>query len=455
MVRRLAVTALEKMARDRCLAQAAVNPLIQRGSLKPEDQGFLWEVVHGVTRHRVTIDRILTTFSRLKLAKVQPRVLQALRLAVYQIVYLDRVPVPSAVYESVEIVKQSFPEWVVAFANGCLRGVARGLDVKVGGLLEREDLRRAVPISGQRFCMFKEPIFPDPREDLAGSLALRHAHPRWLVERWLELFGEETTEDVLRAGNEPPSLWLRASPGRLPALARELGKRSILIEVEEEPPGAVRLLQPAGQIADMAGYHQGWFVVQDRTPMRAGVLLDPQPGERVLDLCAAPGGKCTHLAQLVGPEGSVVSVDRDEGRLSRLSETVDRLGLGNVATVVADAREADLDLDETFSRVMVDVPCSNTGVLAKRVEVRHRVQPRRVEALTRIQAEILDTAIRHLAPGGTLVYSTCALLPEENRGIPEAAIAEGAPLEIAEDHEILPRAGYWDGGYLARLVHTG
>jgi len=455
MVRRLAVTALERMARDKCLAQAAVNPLIRRGSRTPEDQGFLWEIVHGVTRHRVTIDRILTTFSRLKLKKVQPRVLQALRIAVYQMVYLDRVPVPSAVYESVEIVKQSFPEWVVKFTNGCLRGVGRGLDVKVGGLLEPEDLRRAVPISGQRFCMFKEPLFPDPREDPAGSLALRHSHPLWLVERWLDLYGEETTEDLLRAGNEPPSLWLRASPGRLPDLARALGKRSILHEVEEEPPEAVRLLQPVGQIADLTGYHQGWFVVQDRTPMRAGTLLGPLAGERVLDLCAAPGGKSTHLAQLVGPEGSVVAVDRNEERLTRLSETIDRLGLANVVTVVADAREEDLSLGEPFSRIMVDVPCSNTGVLAKRVEVRHRVQPRRVEALTQVQSEILRTAIRHLAPGGTIVYSTCALLPEENRDVPEAAIAEGAPLTIAEEHEILPRAGYADGGYLARLVHTG
>jgi 16S rRNA (cytosine967-C5)-methyltransferase len=361
--------------------------------------------------------------------------------------------VASAVFESVEIVKQGFPDWIVKFANGCLRAVARGVEIKIAGPLAPEDVRRAVPISGLRSCLFKGPLFPAPTEDPVGSLALRHSHPRWLVERWLDLYGEATTEDLLRAGNEPSTLWLRPSPGRLTDLARELKKRGVHFETEEEPPEAIRLLEPVGQISDLAGYHQGWFVVQDRTPMRAALLLGPEEGDRALDLCAAPGGKSTHLAQLVGPGGSVVSVDRDEGRLSRLANTVERLGLENVSTVVADARDPDLDLGEKFDRVLVDVPCSNTGVLAKRVEVRHRITPKRVDSLTGVQSEILATAARHLAPGGALVYCTCALLPEENRGAVERAVEEGA-LEIEEDLEILPRAGYADGGYLARLVHA-
>ncbi len=188
--------------------------------------------------------------------------------------------------------------------------------------------------------------------------------------------------------------------------------------------------------------------------MRAAVLLDPQPGEDVLDLCAAPGGKSTHAAQLVGPEGSVTAVDRNERRLGRLEDTVKRLGLANVATVVADARDRELDLGRKFPRVMVDVPCSNTGVLAKRVEVRHRISPGRVETLSRIQKDILLTAARHTEEGGGIVYCTCALLPDENRDVVEGVIEEGAPLVLEEDLEILPRAGYADGGYLARLTRT-
>ncbi len=452
MTRTLAVDALERMEASRCLAREAITPLLARREISAEDQSFLWELVHGVTRHRTTIDRILTTFSRVKLRKVHRRVLQALRIAVYQIVYLDRVPRWAAVYDSVEIVKARFPGWIVKFANGCLRAVSRAVDMKVAGPLPPEDLRRAVPISGQRHCLFTAPLFPDPREDPVGSLALRHSHPEWLVRRWLERYGPETAEAVLRAGNEPPFLWLRAAPDRIRDLVRELGRRGIGHEVTAVPPEAVRLTEPVGRIHELPGYRQGWFVVQDRTAMRAAPLLGPRPGDRVLDLCAAPGGKATHLAHLVGPEGTVVAVDRRPRRLAKLLETAGRLGLGNISPVVADARAPDLDLGEPFDRVLLDVPCSNTGVLAKRVEARHRISPEQVESLAEVQRELLRAAVRHSRPGAVLVYSTCSLEPEEGPGLLHRAIEDGLPLELEEEISVLPEARYCDGGYLARLV---
>ncbi len=451
MPRRTAVDALETMHRTSALAAEAVGALLRQRKMSPEDQGLLWEIVHGVTRHRTTIDRILEAFSRLKLDRVQPRVLQALRVAVYQMVWLDRIPAPSAVYESVEIVKRGFPVWVTKFVNGCLRSVVRAIDLKVGGRLPPEDRARAVPVRGLRYCLFTEPFLPDPAVDLPGMLALQFGHPPWLVARWLREYGEAETEELLWAGNEPPSTWLRPAPGRMADLTRALAKRGISHEVVEEPCPALRLPLPPGPVTDLPGYARGWFVVQDRTAMAAAVLLAPRPGERVLDLCAAPGGKTTHLAELGGPEAIVVAVDRDSGRLQRVAETRDRLGLTNIATVVADGLDTSVDLGGPFDAVLVDAPCSNTGVLAKRVEVRHKVEPEAVAGLAEVQRGLLLAAADRLRPGGRIVYSTCSILSEENREVVAALLAARPGFALLGEYECRPRIGYSDGGYAALL----
>ncbi|MEN8151632.1 MAG: transcription antitermination factor NusB [Planctomycetota bacterium] len=456
MVRGLAVDALTKVHRTSCLAHEALVPIVGKARLSPEDQAFLWELVHGVTRHRVTIDHIIRAFSRVRLGKVHPRVLQALRIAVYQIVWLDRIPARAAVYETVEIVKSRFPGWTVKFTNGCLRSISRAIDIKIGGTLDDDQLSRAVPISGFRFCLFERPIFPEPDADLVGSLAARHGYPGWLVARWLDRFGRERAVDILRAGNESPSLWLRPAPGRFPDLVRELTKRRIRHAAEDEPaPPAIRLIGSPGRIQDLPGFSHGWFVVQDRSAMKPAALLAPPPGARVLDLCAAPGGKATQLALDVGPEGSVVAVDRDPRRLERLTESIGRLGITNVAAVAADLTEEGIDLGEPFDHVLIDVPCSNTGVLGKRVEARHRVTAEFVTGLVPVQRALLEAATRHVAPGGALVYSTCALLAEENGTLVRSAIEAGLPFEIEEEAETLPRAGTFDGGYAVRLRRVG
>ncbi len=451
MVRSLAVDALYRMKKTRCLAQDAISFLIRGKRLKALDRSFLWEVVLGVTRHRETLDRILQAFSRVKLATIHPRAIEAIRLGIYQMVYLDRVPHHAAVYEAVEAVKDQSPGWTVRFANGCLRNLSRSIELKVGGLISAEDIMRAVPIRGRRYCLFAESLFPDPQEDLTSSLALRHSHPAFLVERWLSAYGESETVELLWAGNEPPALWLRPAPGKLKPLCRELTNRQIRHEMEETPPKAVRLLQPIGQVHELPGYHQGWFVVQDRAAMRAAPFLDPQPGDRILDLCAAPGGKTAHLALLAGPTARITAVDRDEERLKRIAETTARLEIENVELVIGDARSAELDLGGLFDRVLVDVPCSNTGVLGRRVEARHRVSAKQIESLCATQSEILAQAADRVKPGGVLVYSTCALLPEENRDGIDRFLENRKDFRLRDELLTFPAGGYTDGSYLARL----
>ena len=445
-----AVNALEQMARTSRYGEEAIADVLGSGPLDPQNRALLFELVQGVTRRRITIDRILTVFSSVKLKKVHVRVLQALRIAVYQLVWLDRVPPSAAVNESVEIVKGRFPGWIVKFANGCLRAISRDIDMKVAGPLDPEDQMRAVPIDKERNCLFETSLFPDPDEDPIGSLSLRHGYSPWLVERWLGEYGEDTTKRILRAGNEPPSIWLRPTPGRLENIRRHFERRRIPFEVVERPPQSVHLVDATGAVENLPGYHRGWFVVQDRVATLAAPFLRPEPGDRVLDLCAAPGGKATHLAELVGPTGSVVALDRDAGRLARLSDTARRLGLSNVAIVAADARDLEVDLGEPFDRVLVDVPCSNTGVLAKRAEARHRIDAAQIEGLNVLQREILRAGIRRMKPGGSLVYSTCSIMPEENRRLAEEVAAEER-VGIEADLLSLPLGGEHDGGYLARI----
>jgi len=451
MVRSLAVDSLYRMKKTRCLAQDAINFHLRGGRTNAQDRAFLWEVVLGVTRHRETLDRILTVFSRIKLNKIHPRAIEAIRIGVYQMVYLDRVPHRAAVYESVEAVKAKSPGWTVRYANGILRSISRSIEIKIGGLITPEDTMRAVPVRGRRYCFFTDLLFPDPREDLTSSLAQRHSLPHFLVDRWLEEYGETVTEDLLWAGNEPPALWLRPSPGRLEDLSRELAKRRIGHDVDTGPPEAIRMLEPIGQVHDLPGYHQGWFVVQDRAAMNAALFLSPQPGDRILDLCAAPGGKTAHLAALAGPTAGITAVDRDETRLNRVKETTSRLGLTNVELVLGDARSRDLDLGPAFDRVLVDVPCSNTAVLARRIEARHRVSAEQTRSLGAVQAEILARAADRVKPGGTLVYSTCALLPEENRDGVDRLLEDRADFSLEDEMLTFPVGGYSDGGYLARL----
>jgi 16S rRNA (cytosine967-C5)-methyltransferase len=237
-------------------------------------------------------------------------------------------------------------------------------------------------------------------------------------------------------------------------LTREFGRRQIPFETAADPD-AIRLLEPVGQIQDLPGFTGGWFVVQDRSAMRPAALLDPPEGARVLDLCAAPGGKATQLAGMVGPKGSVVAVDRDDRRLRRLAESIQRLDLSNISLVAADLTAEGIDLGDPYDHVLLDVPCSNTGVLGKRAEARHRVNPEGVAMLSGIQRTLLDRAAVHVAPGGALVYSTCALLPDENQDLVRSAIEAGLPFEIEREIETLPRGGHSDGSYAVLLRKIG
>ena len=386
----------------------ALARVLHRAGLPARERALATELAYGVARRQGTLDWGLARFSRRAPERLDPPVRVALRLGAYQLWYLDRIPAHAAVDESVRLVRRHGPAYAAGYVNAVLRAAGR-----------RGFPHAAVP----------------PRErDLAGHLALVHAHPPWLVERWLARLGPEETERLLEANNRVPPLSarvnrLRAEPQ---ALAAALAARGVAVEPGRFLPEALRLghgVQPA----ELAAFREGALTWQDESSMLAVHVLDPRPGELVVDVAAAPGGKATHIAERMGDRGRVVACDIDRRRLSKVGEAARRLGLGCIEPLALDGRKLPERLGGRADRVLADVPCTGLGVIARRPDLRWRKAPADVEALARLQRELLRAAAACLKPGGVLVYSTCTTEPEENQQVVEGFLAEAGAAFVADD----------------------
>ncbi|NOZ23748.1 MAG: 16S rRNA (cytosine(967)-C(5))-methyltransferase RsmB [Planctomycetes bacterium] len=405
-VRLEALRILGRIEKGRDFAQDLIAEVITESALDRRDASLLAEIVYGVVRHRLTLDSIVSAFSKTPLRRLDAKCLHILRMGTYQIVFLDRIPDRAAVDESVKLAPQARLSSAKGFINAVLRSTLRGV------VAPRSDApgepRASIYIRENTWAVFRRFVLPDPG-DRPAHLAAAYSHPQWLVERWLPRLGEEKTASFLRANNDTPPLTVRVNrmktdrAGLLHRLEAEGAQAA-----EGELPLSVRL-GPGTRIPALPSFREGLFQVQDETSMRVSELLDPQPGESVLDLCAAPGGKTTGLAERMGDKGMVVAVDRSAPRLCRVRENLDRLGLRCVQCLAADGARRWWREGCAFDRVLVDVPCSNTGVLARRVEARWRLRPEDIAELADLQKKLLLTAAKTLRPGGVLAYSTCSI----------------------------------------------
>jgi 16S rRNA (cytosine967-C5)-methyltransferase len=307
--------------------------------------------------------------------------------------------------------------------NAVLRSLQRGChtvppDKDRGGASPSKRLERP----GRSVSFFAKPVFPDPEEDLAGYLSVIHSHPRFLVERWLEHAARDDVERRLVAGNTPSRMVLRPRGGRADAagLADALRAEKVVsgVLVREQGRDVVEVAPGAEGVMSGKAFKRGLFSVQAVAQMEAAEILDPQPGETVWDACAAPGGKATQLAELMGDEGRVIATDIQAKRLSRLSDNVARLGFESVTIAAFDVLSEGPPPgkpDAGFDAILLDAPCSNTAVLASRPEARWRLRPETFEHMGEMQQRLLAAVRPHLATGGRLIYSTCSLEPEEGR----------------------------------------
>jgi 16S rRNA (cytosine967-C5)-methyltransferase len=394
--RRAAFDALVAVARMRAdlpdaIAQARARLADER------DRALLVEIATGTTRMQAAIDHVLSGVSNRPLRKLDLEVLVALRLSVYQLLYLDRLPASAVVDDGVALVKAARKTSAGGFVNAALRSFTR--------------TRHAVRFPSRPEDPVRE------REAAIDYLATTLSHPRWLVERWLNRWGFEATERACLFDNGPAPLTLRANTLRVTRQALADRLRGEDVETTPTRYAPVGLVVRSGQPLALPWASEGWFVAQDEASQLVPLLAAAGPGDRVLDACAAPGGKTLVLAAASGESGLVVAADVRSGRVTLLRETLRRAGaIGRVAVVQADAA-GGLPFGPAFDRVIVDAPCSGLGVLRREADIKWRRRPEDLPALSSVQRDIIRHAARVVRPGGRLVYSTCSTEPEENEDV--------------------------------------
>lgn len=391
--REIALAVLGDVSKGRFAEHALAQRLGREKVLSPEDRNLATELVYGVLRWQDRLDDVINRCSDHPQRRIMSQIREILRLGMYQILLLDRIPDHAAVDQAVTQTQERFGSRAAAFVNAILRRALRD----------------------------RESVDPPPVED-AESLARYYSHPQWLVTRWFDELGPDRTRRVLIENNARPPLVARVN--RLKSTAEELTAmwKAAGVEVEPVPflPDALFVLTPGRPVHALPGYEQGLFVVQDPASQMVAPLLGVQPGDRVLDACAAPGGKTSHLAALGSNTLEIVAVDRDPARLEEAKKNLERLAVRGVAFARGDA--SDLEFIEklgTFDRVLVDAPCTNLGVLRRNPEARYRARCEDPAEFARIQLGMLAAVARIVKPGGTLVYSVCTVSREETRQVIE------------------------------------
>ena len=429
--RLLALRVLERVSSAGAYADLLLHSALGRSSLNTPDRAFATDLVYGTLRWRGKIDYYLSHVVDQDLAKLEPLVASTLQLGAYQLLCTERVPVSAAVDQSVRCIRAAGMNRATGLVNAVLRRLS----------VERDKI---VPPS----------VDDDPVAHLTHALSL----PRWIAERWIERCGVEGAVALAKACNEPPPLTIRTNRARGDA-------GELLHDLLENFPNATAcrfardgiVLGRKGNPARDQGFLAGRFTVQDEASQLVVALLDPQPGERVLDICAAPGGKTTAIAERVGPSGSVVAVDRNARRLDLVQRAVRRLGLTGIRTVAQDATRslADLAPEGGFDRILVDAPCSGLGTLRRNPDAKWRVREGDPARLAEVQRALVGSAAAVLRPGGALVYSTCTVLTEENEEIARHFLhgpRDFAPIpKDAVPDEVKPVAG--PDGFLRTFPH--
>ena len=400
-----------------------LDAALARTKLQSADRHLCQELVYGIVRWQATLDWLIDRKATSGVKQTGLRIL--LQVGLYQLLWLDRVPPHAAVNETVELARHTGFGAQSGFVNAILRGYARELD----------ETRRL--LQGLK----------------ATEPPLGYSHPGWLANRWAERWGQAQAAQLMEWNNTPPKLYarintLKTDAEKLLPLWREEDVEYDFVRHPWLEENLVFELKSHPSLDSLPSFNQGLFYVQDPSTLLAPRELDPQPEEKTLDMCAAPGGKLTYLAQLTGNAGQLVAYDLNPERLKQVTENCARLG---VASATANSL-ADLDKEGPFDRILVDAPCSNTGVIRRRVDLRWRIRPEEIERLTRTQIELLDQAAARVKPGGRIVYSTCSLEQEENRRVADAFLASHPGFELRHERELTPFTDQVDGAYVAVLI---
>ena len=420
-------------------ADAALDRVLRPAQLSALDRRLVTELVYGSVRRQRSLDALIDQLGKKKSSQQPPNLRTLLHLGLYQLRYQERIPASAAVNTTVQLAKENGFSGLTGFVNGFLRQYIRLASALVDPLQLPEN-----PVE---------------------RLGVLHSYPNWIVEVWLEQLGMAETEQLCEWMNQSPTIDLRVNPLRATIEQVELAMQSAGILVRRVPhlPQALRLIGSTGSIKNLPGFDEGWWTVQDSSAQLVGHLLNPQPGEVIIDACAAPGGKTTHIAELMGDQGTVWAGDRAASRLRKLQENAERLKLQSVQICVGDSRNFQF---EPADRVLLDVPCSGLGTLHRHADARWRQTPESVRELSVLQEELLLQTSTFVKPDGVLVYATCTLHPMENERVIQAFLAHHptwhiyppTPALIATGFltpegfvKVLPHRHQMDGFFMVRL----
>lgn len=409
-VRGIAVKVLNRVDRTDAYLDKLIDHEFKNSELSGQDKALLFEIVHGVLRWMGKLDWILNGFYKGAYTKCIPNVKNALRVGLYQILFLEKIPDYAAVNESVEFIKRLQGQKPADQANAVLRNIIRS----------KEGIR-----------------YPNPEEDLIGYLSAFYSHPAWLVKRWLNFFGQEQTEALLIANNEKPSLTLRVNTSKTSVDEFKALLKSVDLKFYDGKFNNDFIkLRTLTNIAGWEYFEKGYFTIQDESTGLPCKLLDVKPGMRVLDLCAAPGGKTSYLSNLMNDTGEIIALDRYESRLKILEKNLKRLGATNIKLIEENALEYNAD---EFDRILVDAPCSGLGTLSKKPDIKWKRDLGDIRELTKLQLELLKKAASLVKVEGSVVYSTCTIEPEENYDVVKKFIKDNPNFVIDNANNYVPQ----------------
>jgi 16S rRNA (cytosine967-C5)-methyltransferase len=407
-VRDAALSILMAIEKNQAYSNLLLHQTIEKYNIEQKDSGLLTEITYGTLQHKMTLDYYLEPFVK---GKLDDWVRQLLRLSLYQIHYLDRIPNHAAVNEAVEIAKKRSHKGTAGLVNGILRSVLR------------QGLRST-----------------DKIEDPIERLSIASSHPLWLIKRWVEQFGFEQTETMAFENNTPPTQTIRVNLTRtsVDEVIDMLEDEGIVSHKSDVLPECLHIEK--GQVAKTKAFQYGFVSIQDESSMIPTHALRVEPGHRVLDMCAAPGGKSMHIAEHLQGKGSLVSVDLHPHKVTLISEQATRLGFENIETRTMDSRKlTDEYEEESFDRILVDAPCSGLGVIRRKPDIKYTKKEEDFASLQTIQLRLLDEASKLIKPDGLIVYSTCTIDETENNGTVQAFLANH-PEMVLDELNVLPNA---------------
>jgi 16S rRNA (cytosine967-C5)-methyltransferase len=414
----------------------AVSP--QLAHLSQPDKNLCYAIVFGVLRHRNFLDHIIRSFSRIPLDRMDLPVLTVLRMALFQLRFLDRIPDFAAIDTSVTLIKARNGRKTAGFVNGVLRNAVR---------------------------QFHTLALPDPHTDLMGHITIVHSIPEWLAKRWVDRYGPDQILELCRTINQVPPLTLRTNTLKITrtALRDTFTAAGYPVQLTPLSPEGLYITEPGTRVDALPGYDQGLFAVQDEAAQLVSLMLDIRPDHSVLDACAGLGGKTLHMAQIMGGQGQITAMDTDPDKLKLLEKEARRLGVADIHCRSLDLMNADpSDFPDYFDRVLVDAPCTGLGVLRRNPDTKWKRSFQDIQRMAARQKKLLNAAAGRVKPGGILVYAVCSGEPEENEQVITAFLKKRKDYELSpiQDCFGLPMDRYFktfpngmnmDGFFAARL----